>query len=126
MFSDKAVSALNALLVAGASIMLTTSHKSNFSLDEWKVLFLNRGIKSVKIDRLPHNDSSVDRRAELVNWFNVQSVNEEFIILDDDKCLNDLPLFLKERLIQPSPYIGLTLDHLKEARAILAARQLIA
>ena len=126
MFSDKAVSALNALITGETLIMLTTSHKSKFSLNEWELLLLNRGVKPVKIDRLPDSDPSADRRMEIASWFNVHSIDKDFIILDDDKCLNGLPLHLKNHLIQPSPYIGLTPDHVKEARAILATGPTIA
>jgi len=55
-----------------------------------------------------------------VNWFNLNHVSDDFIIIDDDKSLNALPPFLKENLIQPSPYIGLTEEHLEVAKSLLA------
>jgi hypothetical protein len=46
-------------------------------------------------------------------------VNEEFVIIDDDKSLNALPTFLKNKLILTSPLIGLTENHLDEIIEIL-------
>jgi hypothetical protein len=43
-----------------------------------------------------------------VNWFTANDVKEDFIIIDDDKSLNELPGFLKKRLIQTSSTFGLT------------------
>jgi hypothetical protein len=47
-------------------------------------------------------------------------VNEGVVIIDDDKSLNELPGFMKGNLIQTSPHIGLTEEHLRTAKAILA------
>jgi hypothetical protein len=57
-----------------------------------------------------------------LNWFNLNKVSEEFIIIDDDKSLNDLPTYLKEKLILTSPLIGLTDIHLNEINALLSQK----
>ena len=56
----------------------------------------------------------MSRKDEILKWFNQNKIDETFIIIDDDSSLNDLPLDLKKHLIQPSPYIGLSENHLKE------------
>ena len=112
-FSSKATLTLQKLISEGDTVMLTTSHKSKFSIEEWKSIFKNRGICIEKLEALPENVKHLSRKNEIVNWFNVNNVGEDFVIIDDDKSLNDLPLFLKENLILTSPYIGLTEDDIK-------------
>ena len=70
------------------------------------------------IKALPENFNNLSREDEIVNWVNVKNVNEDFVIIDDDKSLNDLPDFLKESLVQTSPHIGLTEDHLELIKSV--------
>lgn len=111
-FSSKATIALQLLISDNDTIMLTTSHKTNFSIEEWKNIFRNRGIHTNKIERLPENIDNLNRKDEIVNWFKVNNTEENFIIIDDDTSLNDLPDYLKAHLVQPSSLIGLTEEHL--------------
>lgn len=111
-FSSKATIALQQLISEDDTIMLTTSHKTNFSIEAWKSIFSNRGIHTNKIERLPANIDNLNRKDEIVNWFKVNNTEENFIIIDDDTSLNDLPDYLKAHLVQPSPLIGLTEEHL--------------
>ena len=91
-FNEKAVLNLQKIISeTGASIALTTSHKFRFSIPEWETIFNNRGI-FVKIDRLKNNTNNWIRKDEIVHWFNTNAGLEDFVILDDDKSLNDLPL----------------------------------
>lgn len=110
-FSSKATLALQNLILEEDTVMLTTSHKSKFSIEEWKNIFKNRGISIRKIMSLPENLNNLSRKDEIVNWFNVNIVDENFVIIDDDKSLNELPQSLKNNLIQTSSYIGLTEEH---------------
>lgn len=97
--------------------MLTTSHKHNYTLEQWNDIFKERGI-DVQIDRLGGNISNLNRKDEILNWVE-NSGCEDFVIIDDDKSLNDLPFSLKERLILTSPMIGLTYDKAIQAISIL-------
>ncbi len=103
--------------------MLTTSHRNRYTIAEWKELFRQRGISIEKLAILPNYGKGIRRKDELMNWFNVNGINEDFLILDDDKSLNDLPQYLKQNLIQPVAHIGLTRDHLEEI-AIKSIKQL--
>jgi hypothetical protein len=118
-FSNKARHVLQNLISEDTTIILTTSHKSKYTIDQWKAIFKKRGITATKIKTLDVNVNSPSRKDEIVNWFNINNTNEDFIIIDDDKSLNSLPSFLKERLLQTSPLIGLTEQHLENARLIL-------
>ncbi|GAB5556871.1 MAG: hypothetical protein SchgKO_10840 [Schleiferiaceae bacterium] len=120
-FSEKASKSLNRILsVSSADIVLTTSHKHNYSLSEWKKIFLRRNILVNKISRLPKNTQYFSRKEELVKWFTNHKSNEDFLIIDDDKSLNDLPLNLKEHLLQTSGSVGLTDQLAEEGLAKLA------
>jgi HAD domain in Swiss Army Knife RNA repair proteins len=118
-FSSKATNVLQNLISEEVTVMLTTSHKSKFSIEEWRNIFKNRGIHIKKIQSLPENFDNLSRKDEIVNWFNINNVHENFIIIDDDKSLNELPRFLKEKLIQTSSHIGLTDEHLEAIKSIL-------
>ncbi len=125
-FSSKATIALQNSITEEDTIMLTTSHKAKFSIEEWKSIFKNRGINIKKIKSLPENLKNLSRKDEIVNWFNLNSVDEVFVIIDDDKSLNELPNFIKENLVQTSPYIGLTEEHCEAIKFIsLKGLQLI-
>lgn len=117
-FSIKAVRALQNLIVDNDTVILTTSHKSRFSIDQWKNIFKNRGIVIKKIKLLPDNSNHASRKDEIINWLNANNPNEEFIIIDDDQSLNELPELLKDHLIQTSSLIGLTEDHVEMIKAI--------
>ena len=54
-FSSKATIALQNSITEEDTIMLTTSHKAKFSIEEWKSIFKNRGINIKKIKSLPEN-----------------------------------------------------------------------
>lgn len=124
-FSNKASRALQSLISKDDTIILTTSHKSKFSIDKWKSIFKLRGISVDKVKRLPENLDNVSRKEEILNWFNLNAIKEDYIIIDDDKSLNDLPSYIKKKLIQPSPYIGLTEDHSFQAKEIIDQRLLL-
>ncbi len=118
-FSNKAVLAIQKLIFVDTKIILTTSHKSRYSIEEWKAIFNKRGIQVAKLEKLPDNNLDLNRKDEIINWFDSNVIKEDFIIVDDDKSLNDLPEILKEHLILTSPMIGLTEAHLEEIRLIL-------
>ncbi len=117
-FSSKAVCVLQSLISEDTTVMLTTSHKSRFTIEDWKSIFEKRGLQISKLNSLEDNTTCVSRKDEIVNWFNLNNVNEEFIIIDDDTSLNALPSFLKDNLILTSPMIGLTDSHHDEIKAV--------
>lgn len=114
-FTRKSVDALNRIIsVTNAKVVLTTSHKSKYSLLQWKTMFKQRGIEVGAIKRLSKNISNQDRKSEILQWYSkLATDHEDFVIIDDDKMLNGLPLSLKESLVLTSPSIGLT-DELAE------------
>ena len=118
-FAKKAVQVLQNLISDDTTVMLTTSHKSRFTLEQWKEMFQKRGLQVSKLKSLEDNINFQSRKDEILNWFNLNKVTEEFIIIDDDKSLNGLPTYLKDKLILTSPLIGLADSHLDEIYAVL-------
>lgn len=117
-FSNTAVRALNKIIdKTHAKIILTTSHKSNYSINQWVNIFENRGIQINSIEKLPDNVNHQSRKNEVFDWFErvyKLQYNYDFVIIDDDKSLNDLPKKLKERLVLTSGIIGLTTEQADE------------
>lgn len=108
-FGLQATKALEKIISStSADILLTTSHKDTFTLNQWKNIFEKRNIKVGKIDKLPKNINHLSRKDEILKWFYANNNNQNFVIIDDDKSLNALPDFLKNKLIQTSATVGLT------------------
>lgn len=106
-FSVKAVNSLNKILSSTeATILLTSSHKARYPLDSWRQIFAKRGIVA-KISRLRYTKKFPTRKDEVLRWIQTHNDNNNFIIIDDDKSLNDLPAKFKKKLILTSPLIGL-------------------
>lgn len=118
-FSNKASRTLQRLIFDDTTILLTTSHKANYTIDEWKEIFRKRGIEIEKIQSLNNNLTNLSRNDEILNWFKDNNTTKDFVIIDDDKSLNSLPDFFKKHLILTSPLIGLTDEHLENASVIL-------
>ena len=117
-FSVKAVNVLQNLISEDTTVMLTSSHKSNYSIGEWKDIFSKRNIHIEKIKLLDRNIDNLGRKDEIERWFHLNNTHEDFLIIDDEKSLNSLPEYLKRNLILTSPLIGLTNEHLANASNI--------
>jgi len=112
-FSIKAVHALQNLISDDTIVMLTTSHKSNYSLSRWKEMFNRRGLNIKKLDSLPKNVNHISRKDEILKWVDLNHLQKDFVIIDDDSSLNDLPRHLKKNLVLTSSIIGLTEENIR-------------
>ena len=118
-FNRKAIDNLLKIInQTNASIVLTTSHKSRFTLSEWKSIFMKRGVSVDSISCLSGYTNSLNRKEEILNWAKDES-HQDFVIIDDDKSLNDLPLELKSKCVLTSPLIGLDENAASTAIGIL-------
>jgi hypothetical protein len=118
-FSLAATRVLNLIISENTKVMLTTSHKSSFTIPQWKRIFSKRGLNIHKIGKLKENKSMLSRKDEITNWFLSNKIEDTFIIIDDDKSLNALPQNLKKHLILTSPMIGLDERHSDEINNLL-------
>jgi hypothetical protein len=125
-FSNRAVDCLNHLIQnTNASIVLTTTHKSRFTLEQWNQIFLSRNLSVHIFDKLDDNLKSLNRKDEILNYLNAHPQIENYIIIDDDKSLNDLPESVKQKLILTSSLVGLTQENIERAIEILKHNSLV-
>ncbi len=125
MFTQKSIVALSSLLFENTTIILSSSHRNRFTISEWKRIFEKRGLKVNSLSSLGLSDHLKSRKDEILEWFNINSVSENFVIIDDDTSLNGLPEYLKEHLILTSPMIGLTLEHIEQIETIKKKRHFV-
>jgi hypothetical protein len=118
-FSLMATHVLQNIISDSTTVFLTTSHKSSYSINEWKDIFLRRGIIINNLKSLDANINNLSRKDEVLNWFNVNPTDQSFVIIDDDKSLNSLPPHLKDNLILTSSLVGLTDEHLEQINSVL-------
>ncbi len=122
-FSPRAINSLNKIISeTHASILLTTSHKSKYPIASWRQIFAKRGINA-KISKL--RSTKITRKDEVLKWIKSHHDVNNFIIIDDDKSLNDLPPKLKRRLILTSSLVGLNDDLADQAISVLRKSDLI-
>ena len=93
-----------------AAIVLTTTHRINYSINKWEEILQTRGIYPSSISKL--NDIATlnemaDRATEIKEWVDKQKKDEKFVIIDDDLSINDLPAIIKEKCVLTKPLIGL-------------------
>jgi hypothetical protein len=114
VFTQKSVRSLNSILSPETQVILSTSHRDRYTIDQWRKIFARRGLHVKNLDRLPPSIGVSKRKEEILNWFSTHNKPKEFLIIDDDKSLYDLPKKLKEHLIITSPLVGLTQEKLEE------------
>ena len=103
-FTDKAILNLKRIIYeTNAAIVLTTSHRSRYSVPQWKDIFSLRGIEAL-IFKL--EDSKLSKKEDILKFIK-DNQPENYVIVDDDTFLNDLPKTIKERLVLTRPMIGL-------------------
>lgn len=93
-FNPIAVASLNKILEhTKGKIILTTSHKSRFDIDKWLEIFKRRGVIIDSIDKLEPNIIRLRRREEILRWLN-DNPEADYVIIDDDKSLNEMSNFV--------------------------------
>jgi len=111
------------LSVTNASVLLTTSHKTKYKLEQWRDILNARGINPLAIEKLSSDSLQSGRSEEIIQWYTTKhNPGEEFVIIDDDKTLNGLPEKLKGNLVLTSPSVGLTDELADTAISILKQR----
>lgn len=108
-FKQSAVMSLNKIIAeTNATIILMSSHRDRYSNAEWQEIFSNRGI-AAKIQKCDIRfNTGVSRRDLISQWFNTNEAVKNFVIIDDDKSLNDLSSDLKQNLVLTDSLVGLT------------------
>jgi hypothetical protein len=109
-FNPIAVQILNSVLMTTKDeLILSTSHRFRYNIAQRRTILRARGLsmKKISILDLPL-DTKSNRRFEITQWIiDKQLEPGEIVIIDDDKSLNELPIYLKERLVLTNSYVGL-------------------
>ena len=104
-----------------AAIVLTTTHRTTYSIEEWVDIFKARGINPLSISKL--NDTKLsdmaDRATEINQWVDKQTDKQPYVIIDDDLSINGLPITIKDKCVLTKPMIGLDEEATKKTLAIL-------
>lgn len=115
IFHPMLVKNLNTLLEKwNFEIVLSSSRRKDRSLEEFNQIFRNRGIHHSITAYTPISTENLSRKQEIEKYINENNV-QNFIILDDDKCLNELDAASKEKLVLTKTMLGFTKDKLEEA-----------
>lgn len=71
LFNKIAVENLNKIisLCHHPEIVLTTSHKNRFTVDQWTEIFQNRGVSIGKISKLEADSLEMSRKEEIYTWY---------------------------------------------------------
>lgn len=111
-FNVEAINALKFLVKPSNEVILSTSHRFRFDLDEWFKIFSTRGLNFKSLSIIDYDiDNNLSRKDLILYWIKEKGiVPEDFIIIDDDKSLNGLSDEYKNRLVLTNPYIGLKSD----------------
>ena len=103
-FDDLAVENLKRIIKETlCDIIITSSHKVRFTDSEWSEVFKRRGI----IATIKKVDEKINRKMEIIDWVN-ENTSSIYIIIDDDKTLNDLPFNIKDKFVLIESGVGLT------------------
>lgn len=109
MFNISSVKYLNDIIFSAENpeIILTTSHKHSFTINQWSSIFSSRGVTKTKISRLETDSMEIPRIEEIRSWY-LKNKHEKFIVIDDDKGLNAFDNNFKDNyVVLTSPTIGL-------------------
>ena len=125
-FNEKAAKNLARIIdETNAAIVLTTTHRINYSVDEWKEIFKVRGIHPFSVSKL--NDiktigDMADRATEIKEWVDKQTDRQPYVIIDDDLSINGLPLTIKGKCVLTKSMLGLDEESTIKALDILRSK----
>ena len=107
--------------LTSASVVLTTTHRINYTEAQWEEIFKARGLVFDSISKL--NDKTainqlLEKGIEIQEWAETFGTGKNYIIIDDDLSLNKMPSSIKERWIATQPHIGFDKEALDKAKLL--------
>lgn len=122
-FNETAANNLIRILdVTKAAVVLTTTHRINYSINEWMEIFRVRGIypsSITKLNELTAISQMADRATEIKEWIDKQPDRKPYVIIDDDLSINSLSISIRENCVLTKPMIGLDEEAAEKALEIL-------
>ncbi len=114
-FNEHCVSNLNRLLsFSEFEIWLSSTRRTVKTLNEFNIIFRNRGINQDISGFLPKYSTCDNRREEVLKFIDEFNVSN-YLIIDDDKSLNSFEDKLKKNLILTELIRGFDINKLNEA-----------
>ncbi|MNE40745.1 hypothetical protein D3C80_1347840 [compost metagenome] len=123
-FNEQAAKNLASIIdQTNAEIVLTTTHRISYSIDQWLEIFQARGINPVSVTKI--NDAEnlstmFIRSVEIKNWVDNGETDEKYVVIDDDLSINDLPDYIKDKCVLTKPMIGLDNEAMEKVLEILS------
>ena len=118
----------NLLLQSSATIVLTSTHRYRFDKQKWIQILTKRlkhlgkfGILDDYTGAIENNSSRYD---EICQWGKGAGLHQQYVILDDDKLLHNLPPFIKRHWVPILSGVGFTKETALQASAIIIGRSL--
>ena len=101
LFNLSAINSLNSLKIDDLEIILSTTHRFRYSIEDWKKIFRKRKINFEEIYIVGIElENHFSRKDEIEKWIKIKGFKPgDFIIIDDDKSLNGLEEKFKKRLV---------------------------
>lgn len=122
-FNEEAANNLAKLYLAtNASIVLTSTHRISYPIETWYDIFKARGLHFTNISKVNDKntfESLLDRGTEVKEWVDNYGQESNYVVIDDDLSLHDLPLEIKQRCVITKPLIGFDSSSLEKALRIL-------
>ena len=122
-FSTLAALHLDTLLKeTGATIVLTTTHRTRFDKAAWNSILGSRlqYVQDIQtIDDFNLQFTAGNRLHEVWQWAEAYGQDNQYVIIDDDSSLQDLPPAIKSHWVKTQPMIGLNQNALEQALQIL-------
>lgn len=109
------------LAITQADIVLTTTHRIHHDDEKWLQLLHNRDLFTNQVTKVNQAKTFAElsvRRLEVLDWVNANPT-ENYVIIDDDKSLRELPISMKNRWVETNFYKGLTVESKQQALDIL-------
>lgn len=108
--------------VTKAKIILTTTHRISYTIDDWKLIFHKSGLffeNISKINEVTNIAEIKNRGIEIKNWVENEGKNLNYVIIDDDTSINSLENYIKERAVLTNKFIGFDKESKEMAFKIL-------
>lgn len=104
-----------------AEIILTTTHRITYSIEEWRRLLATRGIIATRISKINEVTalSQMGKRATEIEAWVAKNSERNYVIIDDDPSINGLSGFIKDNFVQTKPMLGLDDEAAQKALGIL-------
>jgi len=107
-FSQKSVSNINYIIsLTGAKIVVSSTWRNNYTIEELKEIFRSRGIFGQIIDK---TGIGLTRGEEILQWLDTNEITNYVVI--DDQVKDILSWVNKERVVEVNCQLGFESDEL--------------